>query len=114
MDDDYGEKIARGNAFVAEAAGRVVGLIVLIRHADHLLVENVAVDPDKQRNGIGRALLGFAETSARNAGISMLRLYTNAAMIENLSFYPRLGFEETDRRTSDGFERVFFSKHLDL
>jgi len=58
-------------------------------------------------------LLAFAETSAREAGISTLRLYTNAAMTENLAFYPRLGYTETGRRTDSGFGRVFFAKHLD-
>ncbi len=114
MDGDYGEKVAQGTAFVAEDANRVVGLIVLIPHADHLLVETVAVDPERQSEGIGRALLAFAETSARESGLSTLRLYTNAAMTENLAFYPRLGYEETGRRTDEGFERVFFSKRLDL
>jgi ribosomal protein S18 acetylase RimI-like enzyme len=112
MDDDYIKRIARGNAFVAETTSRVVGLIVMIRRADYLLVENVAVDPDHQREGIGRALLAFAETTARDAGIPTLRLYTNAEMTENLLFYSRLGFEETDRRISKGFERIFFSRRI--
>jgi hypothetical protein len=34
-------------------------------------------------------------------------------MTENLAFYPRLGYEEVDRRTDGGFERVFFVKRLD-
>jgi GNAT superfamily N-acetyltransferase len=113
MDDDYAEKVGLGYAFVAEEGGRTVGLIVLVHRPDHLLVENVAVDPDMQSKGIGRALLAFAEQAARDAGILTLRLYTNAAMIENLAFYPRLGYVETGRRTDTGFERVFFTKRLD-
>src|SRR5260370_517580 len=57
-------------------------------------------------------LLTFAEAVAQEAGLPTLRLYTNAAMTENLTFYPQLGYEEIDRRTNNGFERVFFSKHL--
>jgi ribosomal protein S18 acetylase RimI-like enzyme len=113
MDHDYGEKVARGYVSVAEEAGRVVGLIVLIPASDHLLVENVAVDPGSQGQGIGRALLAFAEAAARDAGFSTLRLYTHAAMTENLAFYPRLGYREVGRRTDSGFERVFFSKPLE-
>jgi ribosomal protein S18 acetylase RimI-like enzyme len=112
MDDDYAEKVRQGHAFVAEDTG-VVGLIVLIHKPDHVLIENVAVDPNRKGSGIGRALLAFAETSARKSGILTLRLYTNAAMTENLAFYPRLGYQEVDRRTDDGFERVFFSKRID-
>jgi ribosomal protein S18 acetylase RimI-like enzyme len=112
MEEDYAEKVAQGLAFVADEAGEVAGLVVLVREPDHLLVENVAVVPERQGEGIGRALLAFAETVAREAGTPTLRLYTHAAMTENLALYPRLGYEQTERRTDDGFERVFFVKHL--
>jgi hypothetical protein len=39
-------------------------------------------------------------------------LCTNAAMTENLDFYPRRGFHETGRGVQDGFHRVFFAKAL--
>ncbi len=112
MDDDYVEKVRQGHAFVAEDAG-VVGLIVMIPKLDHVLVENVAVDPDRHGEGIGRGLLTYAETSARKAGTPALRLYTNAAMSENLVLYPRLGYQEVGRHSDNSFERVFFSKRLD-
>lgn len=113
MDDDYGEKVAQGHVSVAVEAGEIVGLIVLIQEPDHLLVENVAVQPERQSQGIGRALLAFAESVAAEADLTTLRLYTHAAMTENLAFYPRLGYTEFDRRTDNGFERVFFSKRLE-
>jgi hypothetical protein len=59
-----------------------------------------------------RALLAFAETHALKSATRTLRLYTNAAMTENLELYPRLGYQETARRTENGFERVFFTKQL--
>jgi ribosomal protein S18 acetylase RimI-like enzyme len=112
MDEDYAEKVARSLVSVAEEAGEIVGLIVLVQEPDHLLVENVAVAPEHQGRGIGRTLLGFAEQVAREAGTPTLRLYTHALMTENQALYSRLGYEETHRRTDDGFERVFFVKHL--
>jgi ribosomal protein S18 acetylase RimI-like enzyme len=112
MDDDYAEKVARGLVSVADEAGEIVGLIVLLRQPGHLLVENVAVAPERQGEGVGRDLLAFAEAVAREAGTPVLRLYTHAAMTENLALYPRLGYEQTDRRTDNGFERVFFVKRL--
>jgi hypothetical protein len=36
-----------------------------------------------------------------------LRLYTNAAMTENLLMYAHLGFVETHRATEKGFHRVY-------
>jgi ribosomal protein S18 acetylase RimI-like enzyme len=112
MDVDYEQKVAQGRVSVTDAAGEIVGLIVLIQEPDHLLVENVAVAPERQGEGIGRTLLAFAEDAAREAGTPTLRLYTHAAMTENLAFYPTLGYRETERRTDNGFERVFFEKHL--
>jgi ribosomal protein S18 acetylase RimI-like enzyme len=112
MDDDYDAKIRRGEVFVADDGVVVAGLIVLVEQPDHLLVENVAVDPAHQRAGIGRTLLAYAETHALACGLRELRLYTNEAMTENLAFYPRLGYRETGRRVGDGFRRVYYSKRL--
>jgi GNAT superfamily N-acetyltransferase len=112
MDHDYVEKVRLRGAYVAVAADRITGLIVLVPEPDTLLIENVAVDPDRQGEGIGRALMAHAEEFARAAGLSTLRLYTHAAMTENLELYPHLGYRETERRREDGFERVFFAKRL--
>ena len=55
-------------------------------------------------------LLDRAERDAVELGFSEVRLYTNEAMTENLSFYPRHGYRETGRAVQDGFRRVYFSK----
>jgi hypothetical protein len=33
-------------------------------------------------------------------------------MVENLAFYPRLGYREDARRVEDGFRRVYYSKRI--
>ena len=74
---------------------------MLAATATELLLENVAVDPDAQRAGIGRSLIGFAEAEAVRRGLSELLLYANAKAIENLAFYRDLGFtigDAPDRR----------------
>src|SRR5205085_11112585 len=107
MDADYAKAIANAQVHVAnDAAGTILGVVVLVQAAEHVLVENVAVDPSHQGEGIGRSLLAFAEQTARDQGLPELRLYTNAAMTENLALYPRLGFTEAGRRGHRGFERV--------
>jgi N-acetylglutamate synthase-like GNAT family acetyltransferase len=111
MDHDYADRVRRGLVSVADD-GRVAGLIVLMVAADHLLIENVAVDPERQREGIGGTLLAYAEDQARRHALGELRLYTNAAMTENLARYARLGYVEDGRRTEHGFTRVFMSKRL--
>jgi GNAT superfamily N-acetyltransferase len=111
MDADYGELIRLGRAYVIGVPP--AGVIVLVPLADHLLVENVAVEPDSQGKGLGRRLLGFAEEEARRLGVPQLRLYTNELMTENLALYGRLGYTETGRGSEARFRRVFFTKRLD-
>jgi GNAT superfamily N-acetyltransferase len=90
----------------------IVGVIVLMVGDDSLLVENVAVDPAAQGKGVGRGLMEFAERKAREAGLGRLTLYANEVMIENLAIYRHLGYRETERRTEDGYRRVFMAKVL--
>lgn len=119
MDADYAEKLHKGLVSVVEAAGLAGGrgepisaLLVLVEMPDHMLVENVAVDPGRQGEGIGRALLAHAERRARAAGLDEMRLYTHSKMTENRAFYRRLVYRETGRRDQAGFDRVFLVKRL--
>lgn len=118
MDADFAAHIARGEAWAAALdptdATTLAGYVVLLRDksADALFLENIAVAPSLQGRGIGRALLDWSETTARDLGRSAIELYTNAQMTENLALYPHLGYVETDRRREDGFDRVFFRKTL--
>jgi len=110
---DFGARIAAGRIRVATGPhGRVVGFVAFHPQGAHMLLENVAVRPDCAGRGIGRALIGHCETCARDRGLAAVRLYTNAKMTENLGLYPALGYRETDRRTEDGFDRVYFEKRL--
>ena len=112
MTDDYATVVRDDEAWVAEQAGSLVGLLVLSFHDDYLLLENVAVAPHAQKLGIGELLLDLADERARAVGVPEVRLYTNVAMTENLSYYPRHGYQETHRATQDSFQRVFFTKSL--
>jgi PPOX class probable F420-dependent enzyme len=112
MEADYQAAVGRGEVWVATCDAQLVGLIVLIEKAGYLLLENVAVAPAAQGNGIGSKLLALAEDQAATLGLAQIRLYTNAAMTQNLAFYPRHGYRETHRGWQDGFERVFFTKQL--
>jgi ribosomal protein S18 acetylase RimI-like enzyme len=113
MLDDYGRRIADGAVSVFEEAdGTLAGIIVLLPKADHLLLDNVAVRPDRQGRGIGRALIGFAEAEARRLGFRELRLYTHVTMVENIALYTGLGFTATGRGTEAGYDRVFMRKPI--
>jgi N-acetylglutamate synthase-like GNAT family acetyltransferase len=90
----------------------LVGVIVTVTQPEHLLIENVAVRPPAQGRGYGRLLLAHAETQARDLRLAQTRLYTNVAMTENLTYYPRLSYLEVARRFDDGYHRAFFVKDV--
>ncbi len=110
---DYADVVSRGQTWVAQDDdGGLLGVLVLERAEDHLLLNNVAVRPGVQRRGVGRLLLQLAEERAAALGLPEIRLYTNEAMSENLNYYPRHGYLETHRTTENGYRRVFFTKVL--
>jgi len=51
--------------------------------------------------------MDHAVSEARRRRLSAVRLYTNAAMTENLSMYAHMGFVETHRAVEKGFDRVY-------
>jgi ribosomal protein S18 acetylase RimI-like enzyme len=115
MDADHAGQVADDLVWVAEDEGpppRVIGAIVLVPGRAHLFVDSVAVDPERQGEGVGRRLLTFAEEEGARRGVRELRLSTNEEMKENLDLYPRLGWLETGRGVDRGLRRVFFRKRL--
>ena len=115
MLDDYGALIADGVVSVLEDSdGTIAAIIVLLPKSDHLLLDNIAVRPDRQGQGLGRLLIAFAEDDARRLGYAELRLYTHEAMTENIILYGRLGFVETGRGQQASYNRVFMTKRLNV
>ncbi len=112
MDDDYAHHLAAGEVWVLADPAGIAALGVLIAAADHLLLDNVAVDPDRQGQGLGRAMIAHAEAVARARGFTELRLFTNELMERNIGLYRRLGFAETHRATVGQYRRVFMTKPL--
>ena len=112
MLDDYRARVAAGAVWVVRITEGLAGLAVLLPAADHLLLDNIAVSPAHQGQGIGRRLMAFAEDEARRRGLAEVRLYTHALMHENLRLYARLGYEETGRARQAGYDRVFLRKRV--
>jgi len=107
-----GTLIAEGMVHVIPDESGVRGIVVCFPKDGHFFLENIAVDPACQGQGVGGALMSFVERQARAAGYEEIRLYTHARMTENLAYYPKLGYEEIDRRSEDGYNRVYFRKIL--
>lgn len=108
---DFSGQISAGVLYVAlDAANQLAGYIVFFRTGDYMSLESVAVAQSAQGQGLGKRLVGFCENAARDSGCKGVCLYTNEKMTANLSIYPHLGYQETDRRHDEGFSRVFFEK----
>lgn len=112
MEDDYGRRIVEGAVDVLYGPRGIVGLAVLTRCRDAVLLHTLAVDPAAQGRGHGRRLLDHAVAVARTAGVATLRLHTNPVMLGPIAFYARAGFHETRRGDEDGFQRVWMERPL--
>jgi ribosomal protein S18 acetylase RimI-like enzyme len=112
MLDDYAQRIADGEAWVLTGTDGIVGVLVLEETPDGFLLDNIAVAPEQQGKGVGRALLEFAEAEAARRGYEEIRLYTHVLMTENIALYRRVGYVETARVAEKGFDRVYMSKRL--
>jgi N-acetylglutamate synthase-like GNAT family acetyltransferase len=112
MDEDYARLIGKALVAVAEDEGGIVGVLVLRETPEGLLLENIAVHPARQSAGLGHELMKHAEAQARGRGFDSIYLYTNEKMSENLGWYARMGYVEFDRRTEEGFARVYMKKAL--
>jgi len=109
---DFPEIIAAGKVWVAEIAGRVVGVLVQYETEAGFYIDTVAAIPELQGTGVGRALLLFAESEAARRGYRSIYLCTNLKMTDNQRFYPKIGYVEYERKLDQGYDRVFYRKQL--
>jgi [ribosomal protein S18]-alanine N-acetyltransferase len=115
---------ARVRRSIADASTNVVvcrdalGLagFAIMKYGDeeaHLLL--LAVDARRRRRGVGSALLAWLESTARTAGLGVIRLETRRTNLAGQAFYSRLGYREIARVAGwyRGFEDgVRFAKDL--
>jgi GNAT superfamily N-acetyltransferase len=109
---DFAAEVGADRVWVAEEGARIVGAIVQYETERGFYIDVVAVLPDMQGKGVGRALLIFAEQEARRRRYDSVYLCTNAKMTENLVLYPKIGYRECGRQQVGANERVFYSKAL--
>lgn len=97
--EDYGPRIQRGEVWILEIEAESTGIVVLEENTDHLLLYSIAVRPEAQRKGYGKALLDFADKRAIELGLCEVRLYTNEQMERNLRLYRQHGFVQVGKRS---------------
>ncbi|MGY5780100.1 GNAT family N-acetyltransferase [Rhizobium sp. LEGMi135b] len=112
MTADYAEAVRKHRIDLVEADGALVALIEMVPEEDHLLIENIAVSPHYQGQGIGKKLLAHAEQVAATLGVNDIRLYTNKRFAENVQLYLKYGYAiDREEPLKDGF-LVHMSKRI--
>jgi GNAT superfamily N-acetyltransferase len=83
-----------GRVLVARSEATIVGHLQLVprRHDRWAELKSLAVVADRQRAGVGRALVERAIAACREEGVSRLLVATAAADTGVLRFYQLLGF----------------------
>lgn len=112
MRADYVRALAEHEIWAIDGMRGCIALIELKAEPDHLLIVNVAVDPDHQGHGLGRRLLDFAEQEAQRQGLLELRLYTNIRMSENRALYAARGYRETHQEQRGEYLIVHMAKAI--
>jgi ribosomal protein S18 acetylase RimI-like enzyme len=104
---DFATEIAADRVLVIATGATVAGYMIAWPEADAYFIDNIAIDPTRQGEGLGRRLIDHAMGEAKRFRLPAIRLYINVAMTENISMYAHLGFVETHRAVEDGFDRVY-------
>jgi GNAT superfamily N-acetyltransferase len=93
--DDLGARLERGDCFLVADEEGAVGFLTLSldRGAGVARVDDLLVDPQCRRRGIGTALVRAAVAAAREAGMRVVTLPCQAKNGAGHAFCRRLGLE---------------------
>jgi GNAT superfamily N-acetyltransferase len=100
--DDVAARFRAGLVLIAEAEDVLVGSVFAAMKGDGLYLTRMAVRPDWQNRGIGRALLAAAELQARALGVQKLTLRVRLNLPDNRAYFERAGFVVTGQGQDPG------------
>lgn len=85
--------------------GRLAGCAFLADRGDHFYLGKLAVEPELQGRGVGKALMHAVEAHARAAGKPRIELQTRIELTGNQQAFTSQGYRETARTAHQGFCR---------
>jgi len=119
-------RIARGDCFVAVTGGTIIGTLTLeqpdrasaiacYRDPATASVHQLAVDPGRQGEGVGRSLLAHACSWARARRFARLALDTPEGALRQVAWYVGRGFDVVDHAQvpGRGYRSVVLAMSLD-
>ena len=108
--DQLRAELDGNDGWIARSDGRLVGAIRAVHDGDLLLIGRIAIAPDMQGEGIGRALLQAAEEAS---SATEAELFTGRLSEANIRLYESCGYVQNQRvPQDDGTEQVFLRKQL--
>ena len=108
---DFARHVDEDQVIVFDQNG-VLGYAIVRVDRRTTLLDNIAVDPAAQHQGIGGALIAAVERQVIASGRQSYELYTNVVMTDSLRWYRKLGFVETARVEEKGFSRIYMRRDL--
>ncbi|MDH7796222.1 MULTISPECIES: GNAT family acetyltransferase [unclassified Beijerinckia] len=95
-------RFARGGAASdilvgTDAAGRIVGSVMVGHDGHRGWLYYVASDPTSRGSGIGRQMVTAGENWLRQRGVVKVQLLVRETNTKVIGFYDHLGYEETPR-----------------
>jgi GNAT superfamily N-acetyltransferase len=114
MTADHTDLIVNHDAWVLEENNEIIAVLELVIKENSLYIDTVAVKQSHQSRGIGKQLLTFAETRARELGMNAMTLFTNERYTALLEMYARHGYVETHRIPVQGTDAVHMRKTLEV
>ncbi|AIG27290.1 GNAT family N-acetyltransferase [Brevibacillus laterosporus] len=102
------EYVARGQCYIMEQDGRIIGTYVLIpTRPETVELVNVAVDEELHGKGYGKQLVLHAIESARLSHYKTIEIGTGNSSVVQLALYQKCGFRMTH------IDKDFFIRHYD-
>jgi ribosomal protein S18 acetylase RimI-like enzyme/DNA-binding MarR family transcriptional regulator len=118
LSDPNGKIIRRGGAILYALVGeKVAGTCALIKHdEDNYELSKMAVSPEFQGFGIGRALGEAIIKRSKELGASSIFLLTHHSLHTAIGLYRKLGFTDADRSVyhAEKYERCTVAMELKL
>lgn len=84
-----------GIFLVSEDAGQITGCVYIKRNGERAYFGLLAIDPSRQKTGLGRRLVAAAEEFARETGAHFMDMKFIHLRTELLSIYGKLGYQVT-------------------
>ncbi len=100
--DDVAARYRAGPILLAEEGGELVGSVFCAVKDDSLYLTRMAVTPQRQRQGIGRALMAAAMAEARRLGLRSLTLRVRLNLPDNRRYFESFGFRVTGQGQDPG------------